>query len=224
VYRRIKRHAALAVAGVLAVAGGGVAYAATNGSDARDALLNDAAERLDVSPEELRSALQDAFLAQLDRGVDDGRLTRRQADRIAEHVERGGVPLLGPPPGPPIFLHGPLGDDLDAAAEYLGLTPAQLRRRLARGDSLADVARAEGKSVDGLEQALVDAAEERLDRAVEDGDLTAAQRDELLERLREHVDELVRGVGFRHRFEHRAGPGFGFGPPPPGPHWDSHRD
>jgi hypothetical protein len=224
VNRRIRRHAALAIAGVLAVGGAGGAYAATSGSADRDALLNDAARRLNVSPEKLRSALEDAFLAQLDQAVEDGKLTRAEADRIAEHVEQGGVPLLGGPPlGGPIHVRGEVGIALDDAADYLGLSPAQLRQRLARDNSLADVARAEQKSVEGLERALLDAAEQRLDEAVDDGDLTAKQRDELLERLRDHVGELVRNVGPGPRFHHRDERGFGFGPPPPGArghHWD----
>ncbi len=103
-------------------------------------------------------------------------------------------------------LRGP-GHHLEGAADYLGLTEAQLHERLRDGQSLAEIAKAEGKSVDGLKQALVASAKERLDEAVADGRITAAQRDELLERLESKIDAVVngealpkRGPGFGHRF------------------------
>jgi hypothetical protein len=222
--RTRKRTAAIGAAVALAVAGGGVAYAATTGNDQRDALLRDAAQRLNVSPGELRSALEGAFGDQLDQAVKDGRLTQQQADRIKQAVRDHGLPLGGPlgGPGGPGFAGGPMGGPpgLDAAADYLGLTRAELGKQLMNGRSLADVAKAEGKSVDGLEQALVEAAKSDLDRAVADGRLTDSQRDELLRRLQEHVDELVNGTGPGPRFErHDRGPGFGPGGPgaPGGP-------
>ena len=100
---------------------------------------------------------------------------------------------------------------LEGAADYLGLTEAELHERLRNGQTLAEIARAEGKSVDGLEQALVAAGKERLDQAVEAGRITAAQRDELLERLEAKIDALVNGTPFLEK----RGPGFGhrFGGP-----------
>ena len=221
---RRKRIVAIGAAVALAVAGGGAAFAATGGDDQRDALLRDAAQRLDVSPGELRAALEGAFGDQLDRAVRAGRLTQQQADDIKERIARYGVPLGGPPldgPGHHGFgvaggPGGPFGAGLDAAADYLGITEAQLGRRLMNGRTLAEVARAEGKSVDGLEQALVDAAETQLDRAVADRDLSADERDRILSEIEEHVDELVAGRAPGPFGRHR-GPG---GPPPFG---GSHR-
>jgi len=79
-------------------------------------------------------------------------------------IESGDAPLFA---GPGFHHRGPFGG-LDAAATYLGLTDAQLRTRLESGKSLADVAKAQNKSVDGLVQAIVDAAKKKLDAAVDD--------------------------------------------------------
>lgn len=210
--RMLRRPAALAAVALVAVAGGGVAYAATSASDPRDALLDDAAKRLNVSPDDLRSALKGAAADQLDEAVQDGKLTQRQADAMKRHLDRDGgpIPFGGPPPGGKLMLRvgpglGPLGRGLDAAADYLGLSPAQLRKRLAGGDSLADVAQAQGKSVDGLEQALVDAAKAELDKAVDAGKLTADQRDALVRDLERHVRDMVQGKN--PRFGGPCGPG-----------------
>lgn len=54
---------------------------------------------------------------------------------------------------------------LRAAAQYLGLEPAELVRELSAGQSLADLAAAQGKSISGLKEALLETAEARLDEA-----------------------------------------------------------
>ncbi len=95
-------------------------------------------------------------------------------------------------------LRGP-GHNLEAAADYLGLSEEELHERLRNGDSLAEIAEAEGKSVAGLKLALVAAAREQLNEAVANGRITAAQRDELVEQLESKVDDLVTGEGMPGR-------------------------
>src|SRR2546423_12929706 len=151
-----------AVAG-LAVAGAGGAYAATQiGSPRQDnqAVLNDAAKQLGVQPGALSAALKKALENRVDAAVAAGRLTKAQGDELKQRIESGDVPLFGGP-GPGFHHGGPFGG-LDAAASYLGLTEAQLRTQLESGKTLAAVAKAQGKSVDGLVQALVDAAKTKL--------------------------------------------------------------
>ncbi len=228
--RRRKRAVAIGAVAALAVAGGGVAYAAATATDQRDAVLRDAAQRLNVSPDQLRSALQGAFTDQLDQAVKDGKLTQQQADRIEQRIRDRGVPLGGPMGGPggpggpggsgfghgPMGGHGPFGVGIDAAATYLGLTRAALGRELRSGKTLAQVARAQGKSVAGLESALVDATRSALDRAVTDGRLTSSQRDDIVRGLQQHVADLVNSTGPRMGLHRGGGPGGPGGPPPSG--------
>ena len=82
-----------------------------------------------------------------------------------------------------------------AVAAYLGLTAAELRTQLESGKSLADVAKAQGKSVSGLEDVIVAEAKSHLDEAVAAGRLTAAQEASMLAELEDHVDEMVTRVG-----------------------------
>ena len=58
--------------------------------------------------------------------------------------------------------------------------------------------------MDGLKQALVEDAQARIDQAVEGGDLTEAQADELREGLEERIDHFVDHAMLRF---HGAGPG-----------------
>jgi hypothetical protein len=202
VKRRLTRPIAIAAVALLAVAGGGIAYAATSGGNPRDALLNDAAQRLNVSPDKLRSALQGAFGDQLDQAVKAGKLTQQQADAIKQRMQQNGdvPPLGGPGAGPHVLMRVEargvgLRAGLKATANYLGLKPAQLLQQLQSGKSLADVAKAQGKDVKGLEDAIVAAVKARLDRAVTKGHITSAQRDKLLQGLQQHIADLVNAKG-----------------------------
>src|SRR6266550_2703204 len=197
----------------LAVAGGGAAYAETQlGSPQQEnqAVLNDAARQLGVEPSALSAALKKALDNRVDDAVAAGRLTKAQGNELKQRIESGAVPLFGGP-GRGFGHHaGPFGG-LDAAASYLGLTDAQLRTQLESGKSLADVARAQGKTVDGLVQAIVDSAKKKLDAAVADGRLTQSRADSLLSELKSHAADFVNGTAPRFGFRHFRG-----GPPPVG--------
>jgi hypothetical protein len=186
---------------VAALAGGGGAIAASQlGSDADEqAIIDDAAKRLGVEPSELSEALEQAYSARIDAAVAAGKLTQEQADALKERIQAGDVPLVG---GPLFGHHGPgfgghhglRAGGLDAAASYLGLTGEELHDQLESGKTLAEVATAEGKSVDGLKQAMLDAAKQELDAAVGEGKLTEEQADQLLANLEERIDDLVNGT------------------------------
>jgi uncharacterized protein (DUF433 family) len=232
-----RRIAALALTGGLLAGGAGAAIAAVTKDDGRkaeQAVLADAAKRLDVTPEKLRDALSAAQDAQLDQAVKDGTLTQRQADAIKARRKQsgrvlggpfGGVRGLrghGPGFGPHGGVRGMISPDL---AKALGITRAQLFEQVRDGKSVADIAKARGKSLDDVRAALKADAKSRADKAVKDGDLTQAQADELLS----HLDEGLQHLGDappRFRRDHRGGPpgmrpgGFAPGPgdaPQPAP-------
>jgi hypothetical protein len=185
----------LAAGGIaaLAVAGGGAAFAATQDSPqaSSQAALADAARQLGVSEEKLDDALRTALENRVDEAVSAGRLTEDEGERLKDAIESGDVPVLGVPMGGQ--AHGLPGRHLDAAASYLGLTADDLRAELEAGETLADVAQAEDKPVDGLVDALVADERTELDQAVEDGRLTEAQADELLAGAEERMTDLVNG-------------------------------
>jgi hypothetical protein len=199
------------------VAGG--AYAATQSqTNPRQAFLGDLAKRLNVSPSKLQSALQGALLDRLKAAVASGRITQAQANAIARRAATGGeAPLLrghffrgrggpmgpgGPPGGPMGPGHGPLG----AAASYLGVSPATLFKDLSSGKSLAQVAKAHGKSAAGLKQAMLNDIKTRLDKAVAAKVITKTQEQKILSRFSARFDKKINRAGFGPRFRH-GGPG-----------------
>lgn len=187
----------------LVVVGGGAALAAAQGTPAQEsrAVLEDAAKELGVDSQKLADALEQALGNRVDEAVAAGRLTEEQGEALKARIDSGEVPLFGLRGAGP-GSHGPRharGVALDAAASYLGLTQAELREELRSGTSLAQLARAEGRPVAGLVDALVAAAKTRLDEAVEAGRLAAGQRDDMLETLEARIAERVEASGFRHR-------------------------
>ena len=200
-------------AALLAVVVAGGAIAATKALTPRQeqqAIINDAAGQLGVEPQELSNALKEALKNRVDAAVRDGRLTREQAARLKERIDADDAPLFGPgttQPRPRFRHHrgpGPFHAKFEAAADYLGMTQAELREALQDGKTLAQVARDRNKSVDGLVDALVARAERKLDRAVESGDLTEAEKREMLAGLRERITDVVNGR-FPPRFHRRPG-------------------
>ena len=194
---------AAAVAG-LAVAGGGTAIAASQTDSPASSFFDSVAQHLGISSEELEDATKAAALDQVNQALEEGRITEEQAEELQSRIESGEGPgLFGPGlfgfrgHGGPDGLgpdHFPfLQDKLSPAAEYLGLTETELFEQLRLGKSLAEIAEAEGKSVDGLKQAILDGAKSALDEAVANERLTKAQADAIYERLQGFVDELVNG-------------------------------
>jgi hypothetical protein len=86
---------------------------------------------------------------------------------------------------------GGTGLGLSIAAALPGADRGRLRDQLAAGTTLAEVAQARGKSVDGLKKALTDAATKEIAEAVAAGRLTAAQQKEILAGLPAWIDDKV---------------------------------
>ncbi len=88
---------------VLLLGAGGAAVAQTQTDDRaaeRQAFLDDVAERLGVTSDELEKAFKDARLARIDAALADGKITQEEADRMKEGIESGKGPFLLPGPGP----------------------------------------------------------------------------------------------------------------------------
>jgi polyhydroxyalkanoate synthesis regulator phasin len=154
-----------------------------------------------------------AIKAALKSLVDDGTITQAQADKVASKLA-GALP----PRGRDGDLRGGMGGmrdlvqgGLDAAAKALGMTSDQVRQGLQSGKSLADLAKEKGVATSKLVDALVAEANTRIDQAVKDGKLTAAQAAPLKAGAKDRITAFVDGrmpmPGGRHGF----GPG-GFGP------------
>jgi len=229
----------------LAVVVAGSAVAATklqSPSDQSKAIINDAAGRLHVAPTALTSALKQAQKDQIDSAVKAGQLTKQQGDALKAQIDSGRMPLVGghffgfggfggfgghwsASGGQGFgmgFMHpgGMFGAGSKALTSYLGISQAQLQKDLASGKSLAQIAKANGKTTAGMVAALVAATKAQLDKAVAAKHLTAAQEKAILARTQSFIKGFVSGKmsAFGHGMHvgHGFGHGFGLGFAHPG--------
>ncbi|HEX4518604.1 MAG TPA: hypothetical protein VH063_03380, partial [Gaiellaceae bacterium] len=175
--------------------------------------------------------------ANLDKAVAAGKLTSDQEQAIEKNLETmitnivngtrpavGGPSTAAPFAGGPGFGHGPggglgarlgigpFGADLSAAATYLGLTADQIKTDIKGGKTLAQIAVAQGKTADGLVQAILGAQESNLDKLVTNGKLTSAQEQTIEKGLATMITNIVNGTR-----PARGGMGGHFGPNRGGP-------
>jgi lambda repressor-like predicted transcriptional regulator len=140
----------------------------------------------------LESALLSALRTKVEAAKAAGKIDASRADRFLQRAPRlverlvNAIPRARAP-----RARGASAGLLKAASTYLSLTPRQLATELRSGKSLAQVATAKGKSVDGLKQALLAAVKQKVDAAVAAGRLDTARAQRLLERAPAHIERLV---------------------------------
>src|SRR5436305_11838982 len=172
------------------------------------------AQIADATSGKSASGLVDALVAaektEIQADVAAGHITQAQADQAISGLEARVTDMVdhtGPPHGGPGGPGGG-GDELAAAAGYLGLSAGDLATQLQSGKTLAQVADATaGKSRAGLIAALVAAEKTELTQAVKDGKLTQAQADQTITGLEQRFTDCADGVFRGHH---------GHGGPPPG--------
>lgn len=132
--------------------------------------------------------------------VSDGTLNDTQADKVAERLAevapprgRGGPGMRGHGPGRGGHGIGMLR--AEAIAEAAGVTVEELHEARHDGQSLAEIAAAEGISRETLIDRLVALAEDRIDAAVTAERLTAEQAAERKDGLQERIGTMVDRTG-----------------------------
>jgi hypothetical protein len=201
-------------------------------------LIDAAAQALHLTTQQLLTKLSDGKTTIADvareQNVDIGTvisaMTNADKDRIGDIVNK---------PWPKFGDHGPEtggpgrrgfgfgrfgGASLDPLAQALGISNADLKADLAKGQSIADIAKAKNVDVDKVIDALVADATARIDKAVTDKHLTQDQADKIKAALRTKITDLVNngfpkgpkgGFGFGGR-GHGRGPGMGMNGPDSG--------
>jgi uncharacterized protein YidB (DUF937 family) len=161
------------------------------------------AENLGISEEDLESAMTATQLELLDEAIADGDVDEEDAGAIREQIESGDQQiclgfgfnkhLSGAFEKPGFLPAFGLLSEPAAVAEFLGVDPAEVLEAFAGGDSLAELAEANGKTRDELKAYLTERVQARLDEAVANGMLEQQNADELIAEFEEHLDTLIDG-------------------------------
>ena len=167
-------------------------------------------------------AIVDAALAnlseKLDEAVTEERITQEEADeKLAEAEERLTERAAS---DEPFRFRGHrrgghrFGPSPHVLLDTLDLTPEELREAVESGQTLAEIAEAQGVSTDDLVAAMTAGIEERLADAVADEKITQEEADEKLAEAQERAQDAIEN-GFQRDGRRGFGPrGPGrFGPP-----------
>ena len=159
------------------------------------------ATQLGISVDELNTALDDTQFALIDQAVEDGKLTETEAEKLRARVEEGHnlLPFGG---ARDRIEHRLKVGLVEAAASVLDVDGSVIKEGVQNGDTLAEIANANGMSTDEFKTALLAEVKSTLDTKVANGDITQEQADKLFERLSTNIDDIV---------NHEPGE---YGPPP----------
>jgi len=197
---------AVATAGIIAGTVGVAAQVSaqepgTDGTPAAEAqrapsgkFLERVAEKLGISLEQLRQAIQDAAHDAVGEALANGRITQEQADKANERIDSG-KGLRG------LFERRQDRREhrrdlirrgiVQSAATALSMNAEELRAELQEGNSIADVAAEQGVSLDAVKAQITSDAEAKLDELVAAGTLTQERADDALARLTENLDNIL---------------------------------
>jgi len=199
--------AVVVVLGTAALAAVAVAQEGTDGvkdwfADLRQEFHQSVARILGISVEEYDAALDQARDEVLDKAVQEGNLTQEQADQIRERAGDGfGPGMMGRGFGRGLmgrsFGWGMMGGSEDSllavAADKLGMTVDDLTAQLKDGKTVADLAQEKGVDLQTIVDAFVAARQEALSQAVTDGKITQEQADQMLENMRDMIEDHLNG-------------------------------
>ena len=162
-----------------------------------------------VSEAELVEALVTAATDRINQAVVDGKLTEEEAAEKIAGLEEAVTTRVNAAPGEGHRGgHGRPGRHFRGEVlEELGLDRDDVRAGLQDGQTLAEIAADAGVSEADLIAALVEAANERIDQALEDGKITAEEAAEKKASVEEKITERVNaepGEGRRGGHGHRG--------------------
>lgn len=159
--------------------------------------------------EEFEGLMKAAMTIAVAAAVQDGAITQEQADAMLQHMNsmphsgmgaggmhermngpaEGGLPgagFMGMHGGPGMF--GLSGGRFAALAEFTGLSTDEIQDRIGAGETLADILSSAGRSLEEWTAEVLDVHSQRINEAVENGEITREQADAMLQRLQERVE------------------------------------
>jgi hypothetical protein len=184
----------------------------------RDGLtLEEIIESSGSSLDDLSAVVLAEAEAAIQQGVDNGNLTETRAATLLENLESRWDTLLNHEFGG--LMGGGLRDHVlgrirlttgDAIVEATGLELADIREQIRNGITLAEIVEANDGSGDAVIALVVAKLTVDIETAVAEGNLTQERADQLLEKLEQHVADVINGE-FRARSGRESQGNRGFG-------------
>ncbi|MDE3095416.1 MAG: hypothetical protein KGK07_05360 [Chloroflexota bacterium] len=174
------------------------APAATNntGQQAVQAFVDKVAANLNVSPQQLTTAVKDAALQTVDQQVAAGKLTQAQGDKIKAAINNGKYPELAR-----LFARREERRErgvqwlrrqiVVSSAKAIGIEPKALVTDLKDGQSIADVAAAHNVALNTVKTQITGDVQAKLNTLVQDKKITQARADAVMKALTNNLDKIL---------------------------------
>jgi ribosomal protein S20 len=148
------------------------------------------AAALGVDESALTPAAKTAAKQVVDAALAAGRITQQRADKLKTRIDQATADGCGVLAGRTARIAGALGvvrDGIDAAADALKLSRADLVAKLRSGATLQSIAADAGVPYETVTAAVVASVKADLDAAVAKGTIRQARADRILERLQQNL-------------------------------------
>lgn len=143
-----------------------------------------------LTAEEFQAAKQAAMIAAVNQAVADGELTQEEADALIERIENGGKGHGNRGHGNKGKSNWLTGEEKQALkADVLGMSVEDLAAAKEAGQSLSEIAEAQGMTLEEFKADLDAALIVVVDQAVADGELTQEQADRIIEKIERDRDD-----------------------------------
>ncbi len=204
--------AGLAVVAVIALAGAAVGFVAAQedsgipGGERLNNFIERLAGNLGITQDELEAAIDTTQLELVDEALANGDITEEQAAERRARIEAGETGFF---PGRPHQRphHRGFGAKMEVA-EFIGVTPEELREAVQGGQSVAQVAEANGVTAEALAEYLLGEVQTHVAQALEDGKIDQAKADEILANAPARIEEMINREGLPDRHGGPRGGGF----------------
>ncbi|WAH36545.1 hypothetical protein [Alicyclobacillus dauci] len=153
--------------------------------------LSEIAQGQNKTEQDLVNFIESSAKSKLDQAVQNGKLTQAQETKRLQALDAH-VTQMVEHKGP--FVKAGKGDVrklLPAVAKALGVTPQTLMSDLKSGQTISDVAQSKGVSQSTLVSQLKSDLQNRLDKLVGSGKLTAAKEQTILSNFDNHIGQVL---------------------------------
>lgn len=141
-------------------------------------------ENLGVDKDKVTKALDTTKKQMLEEAVQQGKLTRAQADKIAS---KPGI-FCSDRPGPKPEFHKH-GYRLESMASILGITTDQLKAELKAGKTLQRIITEHGMTTEQFKKKMLDLKKEKINSHVKEGKITQEQANTILKKYEQRLNK-----------------------------------
>lgn len=189
------------VIGALSLGGLFLAQPASADAENDSNFLSRMSDILQIDEDSISEALYQIKIENVEERLAEGDIDEETADDMIKRIESGETPLfeMSQRRGEGMMreMHAKMQQETEEIANFLNITKESLHEEREDGATLLEIAIANGKSQEELVTYLTNSAEERINSALENGEIDQERADEMLENMIDRIDERINETAIR---------------------------